>query len=177
MNKQSITLVSYGNFEKDFLRKIAEDVTREFILPVIIEENYIDLSEFYDPNRRQYDGNKLLKEMESVYSSESFKTIGLFRVDIFIPILTYIYGQAILNGSTGIASIYRLKNELYGMKQDENLLLERFKKVVIHELGHTFGLIHCHIPTCVMRSSSYVEILDQKSKNLCTLCRKKLKIY
>jgi len=177
MTKQSITLVSYGNFEKDFLRKIAEDVTREFIFPVIIEENYIDLSEFYDPNRRQYDGNKLLKEIESIYSSTSYKTIGLFRVDIFIPILTYIYGQAILNGSTGIASIYRLKNELYGMKQDENLLLERFSKVVIHELGHTFGLIHCHIPTCVMRASTYVEILDQKSKNLCPLCRKELKIY
>ncbi|HAB54093.1 MAG TPA: hypothetical protein DCE80_18255 [Ignavibacteriales bacterium] len=177
MNKQNITLVSCGNFEKDFLRKIVGDLTREFIFPVNIEESYLDLSEFYDPTRRQYDGNKLLKEIESKYSSTSFKTIGLFRVDIFIPILTYIYGQAILNGSTGIASIYRLKNELYGMKQDENLLLERFKKVVIHELGHTFGLIHCHIPTCVMRASTYVEILDQKSTNLCPLCRKELKIY
>jgi len=177
MTKQNITLISFENFEKGFLGKIAEDVKREFHFPVNIKESRIDLNEFYNPTRRQYDGNKLLNEMESGYSSVSFKTIGLFRVDIFIPILTYIYGQAILNGSTGIASIYRLKNELYGMKQDENLLLERFSKVVIHELGHTLGLIHCHIPTCVMRASTYVEILDQKSKNLCPLCRKELKIY
>ena len=172
MNKQKITLISHGNIEKDLLRRIAEEVTREYKFPVEFSESHLDLSEFYDPTRRQYDGNKILKEVDTAYSSLSYKTIGLFRVDIFIPILTYIYGQAILNGSTGIASLFRLKNELYGMKQNDKLLFERFVKVVIHELGHTFGLIHCHVPTCVMRSSAYVEILDQKSSSLCPSCRK-----
>ena len=57
------------------------------------------------------------------------------------------------------------------MDSDERFILDRFKKEVIHELGHTFGLIHCHIPTCVMRSSTYVEDIDQKSANLCIRCR------
>jgi len=100
----------------------------------------------------------------------------LFSVDLFIPILTYIFGQAYLNGRTGIASLYRFSNERYGMKKDDKILLDRFRKEVIHELGHTFGLIHCHIPVCVMRSSTYVEDIDQKSPNFCAGCRSKLQI-
>lgn len=163
--------MSHGHFEKDFLDMIAKDVAHEFLYPVNFEESYIDISEFYDPTRRQYDGNKLLKEIDSISSSGIFKKVGLFRVDLFIPILTYIFGQATFKGNTGIASLYRLRNEQYGMIKDEALLLDRFKKVVIHELGHTFGLIHCHIPTCIMRSSTYVEDIDQKSQHLCIKCR------
>lgn len=171
MNKQNILLISHGPFEKDFLEKIATDVRREFLVPVDIEECHLVLDEFYDPSRRQYDGNRLLKEIDSMSSSPFLKKIGLFRVDLYIPILTYIFGQAAFKGNTGIASLYRLKNEQYGMKKDDALLLNRFGKVVIHELGHTFGLIHCHIPTCVMRSSTYVEDIDQKTHNFCIKCR------
>ena len=174
MNEPNILLISYGQFEKKILEKIAMDVAREFLFQVNIEESHIDLSKFYDPLRHQYDGNGLLKEIDTTYSSQLIKKIGLFRVDLFIPILTYIFGQAAFKGSTGIASIYRLRNEQYGIKKDEALLLNRFSKVVIHELGHTFGLIHCLIPTCVMRSSTYVEDIDQKSHNLCIQCRTKI---
>jgi archaemetzincin len=150
---------------------IVNDVEREFSLPVKIKEGFLDLSEFYDAPRRQYDGNKLLKSIDTGFASGNSKTLGLFNVDLFIPILTYIYGQAYLNGKAGIASIYRLGNEHYGLKADNQKLLDRFRKEVIHELGHTFGLIHCHNQTCVMRSSTYVEDIDQKSHHFCQKCR------
>ncbi len=137
-----------------------------------IKEGHLDLSEFYDPDQEAIQWNQLMNEVENNFSSDSSKTIGLFNVDLFIPILTYIFGQAFLNGRAGIASSYRLSNERYGMMTDDKFVLERFKKEVIHELGHTFGLIHCHIPTCVMRSSTYVEDIDQKSTHLCAGCRK-----
>ena len=174
MDKQYITLISYGHFEKDFLATIAECITHEYSYPVSFDESYLDLSKFYDPARHQYDANKLLKEIDSKIEPDAFKTLGLFRVDLFIPILTYIYGQAFLNGRTGIVSLHRLKNELYGLSTDENLLTERFKKIVIHELGHTFGLKHCHTPACVMLSSTYVEDIDQKNVSLCAKCKKEI---
>jgi len=177
MKPQLIILISYGQFDTDFLTSIADCVTKEYQLPVSVEEKYIDLTNFYDPGRRQYDGNKLLKEIDSIYFFESIKRIGLFRVDLFIPILTYIFGQAFLNGRTGIVSTYRLKNELYGIEANDKLLLERFKKVIIHELGHTFGLKHCYSPSCVMLSSTYMEDIDQKNTNLCVKCRAELGIW
>lgn len=176
MSLPNITLVSFGRFENDFLDKLVEGVTNEFQIPVKAKEGFIDLSDYYDPVRRQYNGNSLLKEVDTRYSFDSLKTIGLFNVDLFVPILTYIFGQAHLDGRTGIVSLYRLSNERYGIDADEKVLLERTIKEVIHELGHTFGLIHCHTPTCVMRSSTYVEDLDQKSVNLCQKCKDDLKI-
>jgi archaemetzincin len=172
MDLQNITLIPFGYFEDDFLKDIAEAVNHEFLFSVNIREGHLDLSEFYDPGRRQYNGTKLLKEVDSMYSSDSNKTMGLFSVDLFIPILTYIFGQAFLNGRSGIASHYRLSNERYGIVSDNKFVSDRFKKEVIHELGHTFGLVHCHISTCVMRASTYVEDIDQKSANLCISCRK-----
>lgn len=174
MDLQNITLISFGYFEEDFLKKIAGAVNHELLFPVNIKEGQIDLSEFYDPVRRQYNGNKLLTEVDSLYATDFNKTIGLFNVDLFIPILTYIFGQAYLKGRTGIASRYRFSNERYGMSSDEKIILDRFKKEVIHELGHAFGLIHCHVPTCVMRSSTYVEDIDQKSENLCFRCKNEI---
>ena len=154
--------------------KVAENVKREFPLPVNIKEGRLDLSEFYDPVRRQYNGAQLLNNVDSLFSADPVKTLGLFNVDLFIPILTFIFGQAVLNGRTGIASLYRLSNERYGIASDDETILVRFKKEVIHELGHMFGLIHCHMPTCVMRSSTYVEDIDQKSASFCAGCHNEL---
>jgi len=173
----NITLISFGYFGKDILEKTAEAVVNEFHVSVNLKEGHIDLSDFFDPNRRQYNGNTLLKLVDSISFPDSIKTIGLFNVDLFIPILTFIFGQAFLNGGTGIASLYRFSNERYGMTGDNQFLVDRFKKEVIHELGHTFGLIHCHTPTCVMRSSTYVEDIDQKEQHFCINCRAELEMH
>jgi archaemetzincin len=177
MDLQNITLISFGYFEEYFLKSVSEAVKHEFHSSVNIKEGHLDLSEFYDPTRRQYNGLKLLREVDSMYASDTSKTIGLFSVDLFIPILTYIFGQAFLNGRTGIASLYRLSNERYGIDTNDKLILERFKKEVIHELGHTFGLVHCHVPTCVMRSSTYVEDIDQKNSGICIKCKNEINLF
>jgi archaemetzincin len=173
LNK-NITLISFGYFGKDILEMTAEAVENEFHASVSLRDGHIDLSEFYDPARRQYNGNTLLKMVDALPFPDSLKKIGLFNVDLFIPILTFIFGQAFLNGHTAIASLYRFNNERYGMTGDNEFLRDRFKKEVIHELGHTFGLIHCHHPTCVMRSSTYVEDIDQKNQSFCMTCREEL---
>jgi archaemetzincin len=174
MNQQDITLISFGYFRKDILEAIAREVKQQFLLPVQFREGHLDITEFYDSSRRQYNGNRLLKQVDAEFASDSTKTLGLFSVDLFIPILTYIFGQAAFRGRTGIASLYRLSNERYGIEPDDKLLLERFTKEVIHELGHTFGLVHCLNPSCVMRSSTYVEDIDQKEQHLCLSCREEL---
>jgi len=171
LKEKKIILLSNGPFEKEFLRRIALAVETEFRYQVSTEECHLDLNPYYNPARRQYDGNKLLHHLNGCTHSKYDRLICLFRIDLYIPILTYIFGQAVLGEKTAIASVYRLRNELYGMNKNEDLLLDRAIKEVIHELGHTFGLLHCHAPACVMRSSTYVEDIDQKSSSLCNRCR------
>lgn len=173
-NENTVTLASLGPFDRKTLEAIAEAITDELGMQVRIVEKRIDLSDYFDINRRQYDGNKLMKLVESEFADTSGKIVALFNVDLFIPILTFIFGQAYLGGRIAIASKFRLRNEHYGMKPNELLLLDRFTKEVIHELGHAMGLIHCPNPECVMRSSTYVEDIDQKSQSFCKVCRKNL---
>jgi archaemetzincin len=174
MNLQNITIVSFGYWDYGFLRKVADVVARELFVNVQIKEGHLDVSEFFEAARRQYNANDLLQQIEMNYATDGTKTIGLFNVDLYIPIFTYIFGQAFLNGRSGIVSIFRLNNERYGLPGDDELLLERAGKEIIHELGHTLGLIHCHDAGCVMRSGSYVEDIDQKSADFCVECREKL---
>jgi len=175
LKKQAIILLSCDHFEKEMLKLISNDITRTFHYPVVIKECSFDLSKYYNPGRRQYDGNGILKMVAEKSTPDALKTFGLFSVDLFIPILTYIFGQATLNGDVGIASLFRLRNELYGLVRNNDLQLERFRKVILHELGHTFGLIHCHYPICIMRSSTYVEDIDQKKIFFCQNCQDELK--
>jgi len=171
---RGIILVSCGLFEKKLTERVAKDVSREFHYPVELMDCSLDISHFYNPGRRQYDANELLKMISQNAPKDAVKVIGMVRVDLYIPILTYIFGQAKLNGYTGVVSLYRLRNEHYGLKSDYELLINRFGKVIIHELGHSFGLIHCSNTVCVMRSSTYVEDLDQKEKQFCYRCRAEL---
>lgn len=171
MEKPPIILLSCGHFEKEMLKLISNDITRTFHYPVVQKECSFELSRYYNPGRRQYDGNGILKMVAEKTTPDALKTIGLLRVDLFIPILTYIFGQAALNGDVGIASLFRLRNELYGLERNNDLQIQRFRKVILHELGHTFGLIHCHYPVCVMRSSTYVEDIDQKKIAFCPNCQ------
>ncbi len=170
MKKNKIILITCGTFEKKTTEHIQQSISSIFHLDVDCSECALDISQFYNPARRQYNADLILEEIIRRAPAGYMKYINLFRGDLFIPILTYIFGQGQLNGKHGIASLYRLRNELYGLEEDYDLMLERFTKVVIHELGHMFGLVHCHNPNCVMRSSTYVEDLDQKEVNLCSKC-------
>ncbi len=167
-----ITLIPLTPYEPDLINFLIEGVDREFACGVFAGQLRIDLAACFDPQRRQYNGDDLLKTLhESRNQFFGTRILGILDADLFIPILTYIFGQAYLGGDAGIASSYRLKNERYGMPRDEDLFRRRFLKEILHELGHMFGLRHCLNPSCVMRSSTYVEDIDQKDAVFCPACR------
>lgn len=171
-----IVLVSFGALEKKLLQRLSIALREALHADILLQEAYLDLNPFFDPARRQYNGNELMKEVEKLVPGHQ-KVLALFNVDLFIPILTYIFGQAMLNGRIGIVSAYRLSNERYGLEADPALFFDRLVKEVMHELGHMLGLIHCHSPLCVMRSSTYVEDIDQKHSYFCKLCLNSLTTY
>lgn len=147
-------------------------VAKQFKMELQLKEVHIDLSSFFNPDRVQYSANEILTALLDSANGSDDKLISITGVDIFIPVLTFIFGQAYLGGQAGIVSVYRLKNEFYGMRGNDELFRDRMVKTLIHEIGHMFGLKHCVEIDCVMRSVTYVEEIDQKSENLCPKCHK-----
>jgi archaemetzincin len=68
-------------------------------------------------------------------------------------------------------STYRLDESIYGFPPNPRLTQERLLKESLHELGHTFGLIHCPDYLCVMHSSTSVEEIDVKTARFCLKCQ------
>jgi archaemetzincin len=98
------------------------------------------------------------------------RVLGVTNVDLFIPVLTFVFGEAQLGGPAGVVSFFRLDNRFYGLPENGELLLARLVKECVHEVGHTYGLLHCPDPDCVMRSSTYVEQIDLKQASFCIEC-------
>jgi len=136
-----------------------------------ISPKNIVLEQAYDRVRMQYNSSAILKELISSPQGDTLKIIGITGVDLFIPILTFVFGEAQLGGAGSVVSSHRLHNTFYGLPEDSELTTTRLIKECIHELGHTFGLVHCQDQTCVMTSSTYVEDIDQKGVELCDDCR------
>ena len=108
-----------------------------------------------------------------------FRNLGIIDEDIFANHLNFIFGLAmkpqmkLIKFPTGaLISIVRLR-EFYGSPLNNEIFRERIFKEALHELGHTFGLDHCH-NYCVMRFSNTLGETDEKSTRYCPSCDKKI---
>jgi archaemetzincin len=170
-----IYVVPIGLTDHAYLETLERFVSDTFHLKTRRNELEIDLQGAFDRNRNQYNSSLLLRQLITNPLREAEKILGIVDVDLFIPILTFVFGEAQLKGPGAIVSIHRLHNRFYGLPDDIQVTTERLLKESIHELGHTFGLIHCSQPQCVMNASTYVENIDQKPAEFCPLCQKSVK--
>jgi archaemetzincin len=153
------------------LEELGANLRAAYGNPVVFERLHLDLNVAYDASRGQFNSTVLLSQLLAERGSNHHKTIILVDVDLFIPVLTFVFGEAQFDGTAAIVSTHRLANQFYGLPQDHDLLVARIEKEIIHELGHTFGLYHCRQYECVMRSSTYVEEIDMKKWTFCGDCR------
>jgi archaemetzincin len=134
----------------------------------------------YDATRRQHSSRVMLAWLSERLNGEDGslgrrsaereggpdRLLGVTDVDLFIPVLTFVFGEAQLGGHAAIVSLARLTEAA-----DPARLAARFVKEAVHELGHTFGLVHCPSPACVMSRSPGLTAVDLKTDRLCADCR------
>lgn len=158
----------------DWLAPLETALQQTFSHPTRCVRRSLPLSRAYDASRAQYSSSQLLLQLIEHRPADAVKVLGIAAVDLFVPVLTFVFGEAQLDGPGAIVSMQRLNNKYYGLAEDSRLLTERIIKESIHELGHTWGLLHCRHPGCVLAASTYVEDIDQKSSEPCEACRRQL---
>jgi len=158
------------------LGQLTAHLGRAFAATVVVRPLRFDPEAAFDTSRGQYNSTILLNYLLADSTGNQGRILGVGSVDLFIPILTYVFGEAELDGRAAIVSTYRLNDTLYGLPKNDATLLDRLNKEATHELGHTYGLLHCKNPNCVMHSSTYVEDIDLKSARFCSQCSSKMAI-
>src|SRR5512133_2324966 len=157
--------------DPDLMEHVRYHLTRAFGVPAVPWQGDGRPCHALDPRRKQHASGVILRWLLEAGPGEG-KVLGITDRDLFIPILTYVFGEAQLGGRAAIVSTARLVEdvELVGPQ----LLVERLAKEAVHEVGHAFGLVHCETERCVMGRSPAVGEVDEKSAELCAECRARL---
>jgi len=130
-----------------------------------------------DNQRQQYNCKQILKYYIKCCPDNCFRLIGITDVDVYVPVLKYVFGLAQLKGNCAIISTHRLRPEFYCKPSNKWLFQQRLYKTLLHELGHTVGLTHCSNRRCVMFSSTRIEDTDKKETSFCGTCRELFSWY
>jgi archaemetzincin len=165
-----ISLMPVGHVDHALLEPLAEGLTRCLRVACSIQPVRLEPEFAFNPLRRQYHSTEILKKILQKPPSETWKVLGVTEMDLYIPVLTFVFGEAQLADGGAVVSAHRLRQEFYGMPTDPEILQQRLLKESLHELGHTYGLRHCPDYTCVMSASNGVERIDLKRAEFCPNC-------
>lgn len=168
----NLNLVCLDFKECDLIPTIKSSLSEILSSSIDLSNLDLNLEPYFNQDRSQYDAGLILSGFDETMSQG--RTILLTSVDLFIPIFTFVFGLAKLNGAVGIVSDYRLRSEFYGLPSDENLLMTRILKEIVHEFGHLLNLRHCIDYRCVMASSNTADDLDVKGNHFCRQCLDKI---
>ena len=168
--KTTICVVPMGRVAEIVPKAIAANILGYLhintdIVPSLEQPQYA-----FDESRIQYNAGEILKAFESMPFHNYEKVIGILDLDLFVPIFSYVFGEARQAGKYALVSLYRLQKNLDGSTPSMSLFLERAAKVALHELGHLFNLIHCEDENCLMHFSGGLQDLDNASFYFCRYC-------
>ena len=157
----------------DLLAELAGELAPVFRMACQVRPERLEVAFARDRLRNQYYSTAILQAMQR-FVEPGARLLAVTSVDLYVPVLTFVFGEAQLSGACAVVSLHRLREEFYGLPARHELLRERLVKEAVHELGHTFGLRHCDDWRCVMTSSHAVERLDVKGAGFCAPCRRAL---
>ncbi len=173
-----VELLRMGRVGEEVLEAIREGLEEAYEGLVVAFPATVSLevpAEAYDKSRYQFNSSVILGFLRRHYRPEGDKLLAITHVDIFVPRLNFVFGQAECPGRYAIISTCRLRPEFYGGPPHEELFLERCVKEAVHEIGHTLGLRHCPNRSCVMCFSNSIWDTDRKGTKPCPKCMEELK--
>ena len=129
----------------------------------------------YDAGRQQYGSIEVLHMVLRLCPEDAGKLLAVTDRDLYVPVLTFVFGQAQLGGRAAVISLARLRQEFYELAPNREVFVDRAGKEALHETGHMFGLVHCADRSCAMSLATNVRQIDGKQDAFCAACRARLR--
>lgn len=167
---KAMYLAPMGVIEESVLETLEVCLWQVFGFEVRRMSPFPDPQYAYDDAAKQYNSALILKSLIRNIPKDSIRMLGITQRDLFIPMLSFVFGHAQVNGPVAVISLDRLRQEFYQLPGNDAVFLHRVMKEAVHEVGHTFGLIHCPDQRCAMSLSNAIQQVDKKSDELCSDC-------
>ena len=169
-----IQVLPLGNLPNEMLAELCSGLAEEFGGGCELLGGEPTPARAFNVSRQQYSSTEILAGLGGRQIPDTWRLLAVTGSDLYVPVLTFVFGEAQTEGPFAVVSTCRLRQEFYGLPADARVESQRLLKEAVHELGHTFGLAHCENYECVMAPSHAVEWIDLKGARFCALCRQRL---
>ena len=171
-----VHLLPVGKVDVSLLDHLRVFIPQSLHVSCDILPTALDPMQVYHAERQQYHSSEIIQRMQPLVRPQDWRILAIADLDLYIPILKYVFGEAQMGGPCAVVSAYRLHQEFYGLDRDDTLLRQRLLKESVHELGHTLDLRHCQDYRCAMASSHAVEWIDLREPTLCATCQSQVEL-
>lgn len=172
--KSKIVVVPMGEVDFMMVNRLASAAGPVFNRSVDILKGIKMPPEAYNAIRNQYYAQVILSKLERAKANNREKVIAVCEEDLYVPDEAYVMGWGDGLAGTAVVSLYHIRQEFYGLPEDERKIYPRLFKEAVHHLGHLFDLSECRNPKCVNYFSQIMLDIDNKSEKFCDICRRNL---
>jgi len=172
--KDTVLIVCMDLKESYLIPDIQNTITSFYKIPTkCINKTLPSFAYLNSINR--YNANKLINYLGELNTQHYKFVVGITSRDICTRKDQYpnwgVFGLGTLNNTGCVISTFRMKNTSISSK-----LLTRTEKVVLHEIGHNYGLRHCTTEySCFMKAANgTIKEVDKEPLNLCKVCKSKI---
>ena len=173
--RQRVYVQPLGHVEQAEIDRIVTSIGKLFDIDVKAAPEIAMPSAAYYAPRKRYRADKLLDFLNYLDIALKGQVVGVTQKDISVTkgdVFDWgIFGYGFAPGRVCVVSTFRLRHG----KASGELFLQRLERIALHELGHTFGLLHCPAPGCLMNDArGRITTVDNSSGRFCSDCREKL---
>ena len=160
---------------RDILEIIAANIQAHLAMPAEIVPAVPLPPHTFDLKRNQINALTLLKDLRERNFPARARVLAVVSIDLFIPIFTFVFGEAQLEEPYATISLCRMRRNTDGSPASQSLFYERSAKIAVHEVAHTFNMNHCQDPDCLMKYMPDLDAIDGQDLIFCAYCSRDLK--
>ena len=158
--KHSISIVPFQGIDSNLIKELKTGILKQLKVELdILEKTSLPDFAFYKL-RQRYIADSLLIFLRQINKNKFEKIIGITTKDISTRKGTVenwgILGLGTCPGEVCVISSFRAGKD----KVSPSVFLHRMITLALHELGHTYGLEHCSVATCLMKDAEGKMNLD-----------------
>lgn len=163
-----VVLVALGNVRARTLSEVGAAIGEVLQVPARNGPGLDRPGYAFNKERGQYHATSIVRRLAGLQRAGAGPVIGIADVDLFLPDLPFVFGDADRDAGAALFSVARLAHP------DPDRFRRRAQVEGVHEMGHLLGLAHCLDWRCAMFLSRDSADSDRKGPGLCASCRSSL---